>query len=139
MTKAQEGSQVDVHYTGSLDDGSVFDSSREGDPLSFVLGDGRLIKGFDDAVIGMQEGESKTVNIPAEEAYGPYREDMVVKVGRADIPEEVQLGNVLQSNIQGREVYFTVIDMGPDSVTLDANHPLAGKNLNFEITLIKVA
>jgi len=134
-----EGSQVEVHYTGTLEDGTVFDSSSKGDPIPFVVGEGKLIPNFESAVIGMQEGETKSMTIPSDEAYGPYRDDMVVKIGKSEVPDGIEVGNVLQSNIQGRDVYFTVIEMDPEVVTLDANHPLAGKDLNFEITLVKVA
>lgn len=139
MNKATQGSQVEVHYTGTLEDGTVFDSSSQSDPIPFVVGEGRLIADFERAVIGMEEGETKSLTIPSNDAYGPYREDMIVRVGKSEIPDGVEVGNVLQSNIQGQDVYFTVIEMDPEVVTLDANHPLAGKDLNFEITLVKVA
>ncbi len=139
MSKASQGSHVEVHYIGSLEDGTVFDSSSQGDPIPFVIGEGKLIPNFENAIIGMQQGETKSLTIPSDQAYGPYREDMIVNIEKSEIPDGVEVGNVLQSIIQGQEVYFTVIGVDHDRVTLDANHPLAGKDLNFEITLVKVA
>ena len=137
---AAEGDRVQVHYTGSLDDGTVFDSSLDREPLSFVIGDGTMLAGFDEAVRGMGVGERKTFTIPAAEAYGEYREDLVVVVGRDKLAGDPQVGDEvpLQNVTTGATVYFTVIDISDTEVTLDANHPLAGQDLTFEIELVAI-
>ena len=142
MVQVKQGDTVKVHYTGKLDDGSVFDSSVEGDPLEFTLGSGQIIPGFDEAVNGMAVGEKNVVKIPAEKAYGPRREDMTAEVPRGDLPPDIELavGMQLQASQQdGREMVVTVIQVEDESVTLDANHPLAGKDLIFDIELLEVA
>ena len=137
---ATVGDRVQVHYTGSLDDGTVFDSSLDREPLSFVIGDGTMLAGFDEAVRGMGVGERKTFTIPAAEAYGEYREDLVVVVGRDELAGDPQVGDEvpLQNVTTGATVYFTVIDISDTEVTLDANHPLAGQDLTFEIELVAI-
>ncbi|MFN2350309.1 MAG: peptidylprolyl isomerase [Kiritimatiellia bacterium] len=139
MTK--KGDKVSIHYTGKLNDGTVFDSSREREPLEFTLGSGQVIPGFDNAVTGMAAGEKKTVEIPAAEAYGPHHPEMVVKAERSKIPSEVNVavGQRLQSKQpDGRTVVFNVAEVSDGAVTLDANHPLAGKDLVFDIELVQV-
>lgn len=138
---ARQGDTVKVHYTGTLDNGEVFDSSAERDPLEFTLGEGQLIPGFEEAVIGMESGEVRTVRIPAERAYGPHRAEMAVQVSRDHFPDGVQpeVGQMLQVNQEnGEQVIVTVTDIEGDAVTLDANHPLAGKDLTFEIRLMEI-
>ena len=137
---AAVGDKVAVHYTGSLDDGTVFDSSEGGEPLSFVIGDGTMISGFDTAVRGMEVGETKTVIIPAASAYGEYREDLVVVLGIDEFEEEVGVGDrvPLQNMTSGDMMYFTVIDISDNEVTLDGNAPLAGEDLTFEIELVSL-
>jgi len=137
---AAEGDRVQVHYTGSLDDGTVFDSSLDREPLSFVIGDGTMLAGFDEAVRGMGVGERKTFTIPAAEAYGEYREDLVVVVGRDELAGDPQVGDEvpLQNVTTGATVYFTVVEISDTEVTLDANHPLAGQDLTFEIELVAI-
>lgn len=140
MTTAAAGSEVTVHYTGTLDDQTVFDTSRDREPLCFVIGEGNLIDGFEQAVIGMAEGETKAIALSPEQAYGPYRDEFVIQVEREDLPiDDPEVGTTLQSSVQGEVVHFTIIEMDEDSVTLDANHPLAGETLHFDITLVKVA
>ncbi|HDH96842.1 MAG TPA: peptidylprolyl isomerase [Proteobacteria bacterium] len=141
MAQAKEGDTVRVHYTGKLEDGTVFDSSVEREPLEFTIGEGQIIPGFEQAVIGMQPGEKKTVDVPPEKAYGPHREELVLEVERAKFPEHIdpQVGQQLQiPQPYGQAVIVTVTDVSETSVTLDANHPLAGKNLTFDIELIEI-
>jgi peptidylprolyl isomerase len=142
MTQAKQGDTVKVHYTGKLDDGTVFDSSVERGPLEFTLGAGNVIAGFEQAVTGMSQGESKTVTIPSEEAYGPHRPEMEVQVGREQFPPDLkpQVGQQLQVKQGDGEVLIVLVtELTGDKVTLDANHPLAGKDLTFEIELLEVA
>lgn len=142
MSQASHGDTVRIHYTGRLNDGTVFDSSEGRDPLEFVLGAGQVIPGFDAAVSGMEHGASKTVTIPADQAYGPHREDLLIPMGRSDLPEglEPQVGQHLQmSTPDGQTFQVTVVESGEDKVVLDANHPLAGQDLTFDIELVETA
>jgi peptidylprolyl isomerase len=132
---------VRVHYTGKTDDGVVFDSSREREPLEFTMGQGQLIPGFEKAVEGMKIGDSTTVRIPADQAYGEKHEDMVVDISRQQIPPDIspEVGMVLQmQQPNGMPLNVTVTQVTDDSVTLDANHPLAGQALTFEIELVEI-
>lgn len=141
MNSAQNGSVVRVHYTGRLDDGSVFDSSHGREPLEFTLGSGQVIAGFDRAVSGMEVGETRSARVPAEEAYGERRDDLLLEIDREQIPEgiDVEVGTQLQLQQQdGQSVPVLVSDIGAESVTLDANHPLAGQDLIFELELVEV-
>lgn len=141
MSQPKSGSTVRVHYTGTLKDGSQFDSSREGDPLEFVLGDGQLIPGFEQAVSDMSLGETRTVNIQAEEAYGPRYDELLQTVPRDLMPEGVELaiGLALQgSSPDGHPMRFTVLEFNDENVSLDGNHPLAGEALTFELELIEI-
>jgi len=138
MATVATGCTVDVHYTGKLDDGTVFDSSLEREPINFVVGEGQVIAGFEQAVLGMQVGESKNISLTPAEAYGDYDDDLVYTLDKSEIPGEVELGSMLQSNMDGSMTYFTVVDITEVDVTLDGNHPLAGHNLNFDITLVNV-
>jgi peptidylprolyl isomerase len=138
---AEDGNIVKVHYTGTLEDGSVFDSSAEREPLEFTIGAGRIIPGFENAVRDMQVGQSKTFTIPAQEAYGAYRDDLTLTVERSELPEGVdpQVGQQLQmQQPNGNPVVVTVTEASETSITLDANHPLAGKDLTFEVELVEV-
>lgn len=142
MAQAKTGDKVKVHYVGSLEDGTVFDSSREGEPMEFTVGERMLIPGFEDAVIGMGIGNSKTVSIHQEDAYGSYIEELVTVVERSQIPSslEPKVGMMLQANSDdGMVVPFTVKEVTEDSVILDGNHPLAGKGLTFKIELLEIA
>jgi peptidylprolyl isomerase len=140
MKAAQAGDTVRIHYTGRLDDGQVFDSSQGGDPLEFTVGAGQVIPGFDQAVQGMAEGEEKRVTIPAEEAYGPRREEMVLTVDRGELPEGVapEIGQQYQMSQAGQTFVVTVTDVSDATVELDANHPLAGEDLTFDLQVVGV-
>lgn len=141
MTTAKSGDTVRIHYTGTLDDGSVFDSSEGRDPLEFTLGSGQVIKGFDDGVDGMEVGEKKSIHIPCEDAYGPVRPDMTQDVPRDQIPEDIPLevGLVLQmQSPDGNVLPVKVANFNDDKVTLDANHDLAGKDLTFALELVSI-
>jgi len=142
MLQAKMGDKVKVHYTGFLEDGSVFDSSLEGEPFEFTLGEGKVIKGFEDAIIGMNEGETKTISIPPEDAYGPYRNDLIITINRSEISLgfEPIVNMPLQLHSPEGKVFNVVIkSVTEDTIELDANHPLAGKRLLFEIKLLKIA
>ena len=141
MAQAKIGDTVTVHYTGRLDDGTVFDSSTNRDPLQFTIGRGDLIPGFEKAVVGMSPGESKTEIIPVEQAYGPYREEMVVEVERQQMPEDLEpaVGQQLQVREEtGGVIPVVITDVNDGTVTLDANHPLAGEELTFDIQLVAI-
>lgn len=141
MKKAEKGKQVKIHYTGTLDDGTVFDSSENREPLEFTVGGGMVIPGFDNAVLGMSEGEKQSVNIPCDQAYGPRQDQLVVQVPKTQFPEHInpEMGQQLQIQTgAGQPMMVTVTAVGDAEVTLDANHPLAGKDLNFELELVAV-
>lgn len=141
MAQAQLGDTVQVHYTGKLPDGTSFDSSLQRDPLQFTLGQGEIIPGFEQAVVGMAPGESKTETVPSDQAYGPHRPEMVVAVDREQLPSDLQptVGQQLQMRKQdGTAVPVVVSDISDSQVTLDANHPLAGQDLIFDITLVAI-
>ncbi len=142
MAQAQSGNTVQVHYKGTLTDGTVFDSSEGRTPLEFTLGSGQVIKGFDDGITGMEVGERKTIHIPVEQAYGPANEQMVFTLDRGDLPDEIPLevGLTLNMHEDGNPQPVPVIirALSDDSVTLDANHPLAGQDLVFDIELVGI-
>lgn len=141
MTQAAKGDTVLVHYTGTLEDGEQFDSSAGREPLEFTIGSGQVIAGFDDALTGMAVGETKQVTIPADEAYGAHDPQLMHKVAREQVPAEIELetGLALQAQDQaGNPIRFVVVEFDGDTVTLDANHPLAGKDLTFDLELVEV-
>lgn len=142
MSTVKNTDTVRVHYTGTTDDGVTFDSSRERDePLEFTMGQGQLIPGFEKAVEGMSVGDTAKVNIPAEEAYGPVREDMIVEVERSRFPEDIspEIGQQLQiQQPNGQPMPVVVKEVNETQVTLDANHPLAGQALTFDIELVEI-
>ena len=141
MAAAKSGDKVSVHYTGTLASGDEFDSSAGGAPLVFVLGAGQMIPGFDAAVHGMEEGETKTFTIPADHAYGPHRPEAVQELARAEIPEGIDMapGTMLEAeDSHGHRVVLKVVELTEETVTLDANHPLAGEDLTFAIELVKI-
>jgi len=141
MVTAKNGDTVRVHYRGYFDDGTEFDSSYGKEPFEFTLGAEMVIPGFENAVIGMAEGETKTVHVEPDAAYGERRDDLVVQVERNQIPEHIQLeeGVVLQVSMDdGSITHVTVTEIGDEYVTLDGNHPLAGKPINFEIQLVEI-
>jgi len=141
MSQAKQGDNVKIHYDGSLDDGTQFDSSVGRDPLEFTLGSGQVIPGFDNAVAGMTLGEKKSVRIPSEEAYGEHSDELIQQVPKNALPEdlEVSIGMPLQATgPAGEIVNMMVIEISDDSIQVDANHPLAGKALNFDIELVEL-
>ncbi len=141
MAQAKTGDTVHIHYTGRLEDGTVFDSSQDREPLSFTLGEGRVIPGFEQAVTGMEPGESKVAEIPSGEAYGPRRPEMEMSVPRSQLPDglDPQVGQQLQmQTAEGQAFPVRVTGTSDDTIDLDANHPLAGKDLTFDIELVKV-
>ena len=142
MAKAKKGDKVKIHYTGRLSDGTVFDSSIGQEPLEFRIGDKQIFPKIEEAVIGMDINETKTVVVPADEAYGPYREDMVVDVPKDSFPSDIQpeVGlqlELVQSNNQ--PIIVTILKVTEKTVTLDANHPLAGKDLTFDVQLVEIS
>jgi len=141
MTRAKIGDTVRVHYTGRFEDGTVFDTSQGREPIEFTLGEHEVIPGFENAVAGMQAGETKTTQIPPEDAYGERREDLLIDVPRAEVPADIdpQVGQTLQVQGAGGQVFPVVVaSVGEDTITLDANHPLAGRSLIFDIHLIDI-
>lgn len=140
MAQAQAGDTVRVHYTGRLTDGTVFDSSQGRDPLEFTLGEGQVIPGFDEAVSGMAPGDERTITIPADQAYGPRRDDLVFPVPREQFPAELEpeVGQQLQMSQGNQVAIVTVREVSPEAVTLDANHPLAGSDLTFDLELVEI-
>ena len=141
MTEVKSGDKVRIHYTGTLNDGSVFDSSQGRDPLEFVVGSGQVIPGFDTAVTGMTTGEQKTVTIPADEAYGQPDPRAIQAIPRENIPAEIPLEVGLQlqaQSPQGQPIPVTVVEISETEVTLDANHRLAGEDLTFALELVSI-
>lgn len=142
MKKACSGDQIKVHYTGTLADGTVFDSSREREPLEFVIGAGQLIKDFEEAVIGMALGESTTITIPADRAYGVYNEDLLIEIPAEHFPQDIDLKPGLPLCMQrnsGEMLNVVISKVSADLVTVDANHPMAGKDLTFAIELVALS
>ena len=141
MAQAKEGDAVKVHYTGRLDDGTVFDTSDGRDPLVFTLGEGQIIPGFEQGVTGMVVGDKKSVTIPEQDAYGPRDPERELKVPRSEFPGDIdpEVGQKLQvGRPDGVPAIVTVTEMTDEEITLDANHPLAGKTLTFDIELVEV-
>lgn len=141
MTEVKTGDTVRIHYTGRLEDGTVFDSSREREPLEFTVGSGQIIPGLDNALPGMNVGDEKTVQVPCDEAYGEHDPNGRQEVPREQIPAEIPLdpGTALQMQMpDGRAVPVTVAEVGEQNVVLDANHPLAGKDLTFDVEMVEI-
>jgi len=141
MTKAKEGSTVLIHYKGTLDDGIIFDTTVGGEAFEFTIGTNSVIPAFEKTVIGMEPGETRSVKIPSDEAYGPFRDDLLRVVDKSELPDSTKIMPGLTLQATGADgnfmnVVITDIDDENGKVTLDANHPLAGKDLNFEIKLI---
>ncbi len=142
MAKVKSGDTVQVHYKGTLKSGELFDSSEGREPLEFTVGSGQVINGFDTAVVDMEPGETKTVHIPVEQAYGERTQEALISVPRSEFPEDItpEIGQELQmSDDQGHIFPVVVAGVEADHVVLDANHPLAGHDLTFEINLVKIA
>ncbi len=138
---AEKGDQVKVHYKGLLDDGNVFDSSEGREPLDIQLGEGKLIPGFEKAVLGMQVGEKKTIKIEAQDAYGDHVAELVKAVERKYLPPQIvpEVGQQLQLGEGEEMAIVTIVSVTDEEIKLDANHPLAGKRLNFTIELVEIA
>ena len=142
MTQVKSGDTVAIHYTGTLLDGSTFDSSDGREPLEFVVGSGQIIPGLDVALPGMEVGDKKVVKIGSEDAYGPLNPEMRQAVPREGIPADIPLEVGTQLQMQtpdGQSMPVMVVEVDDATVTLDANHPLAGKDLQFDIELMKIA
>lgn len=142
MTQAKQGSTVKVHYEGKLEDGTLFDSSRKrGEPIEFKLGEGQLIPGFEKAVEGMETGEQKTVTIPSDQAYGNRREELVQQIPLSDFPDNIEpkKGQRLKIGEKGKqELIVEITEVDDENVTVDGNHPLAEKDLTFDLELVEV-
>jgi peptidylprolyl isomerase len=141
MATAKRGDTVRVHYTGRLDDGTVFDSSREREPLEFTVGEGQVITGFERAVEGMEVGEARETRIEADDAYGERRDDLVLDLPKEQVPEGMEIEPGMRLELRqpdGQAVPVTVAEVNEESVTLDGNHPLAGWALTFELELVEI-
>lgn len=141
MTAIKQGDTVRIHYTGTLTDGTVFDSSAGRDPLEFQAGVGHVIKGLDAALMGMAEGDKKVVTIPSDQAYGPVREGGQQSIERSVIPDHIPLeagGQLQMQTPDGQVLLMQVVSVADDTVVLDANHPLAGKDLTFDFEVVSV-
>ena len=142
MSEAKEGDTVRIHYTGTLTDGTTFDSSEGRDPLEFTVGSGQIIPGLDTAIPGMSVGDKKTVEVPSDQAYGERQAEAMQTVPRDQIPAEIDVKPGLQLQVQspqGQVMPVTVAEVSDTEVTLDANHPLAGRDLKFDIELVEIA
>jgi peptidylprolyl isomerase len=137
---AKQGDTVRIHYTGTLQDGTEFDSSREREPLAFTVGSGEVIPGFDAAVTGMTVGDRKTVTIPADQAYGPHRAELIVEVPRTQVPPQIvpRVGQRLQLGRGDQALMVVVREVSDETLVLDGNHPLAGEDLTFALELVEV-
>ena len=141
MAQVKTGDKVKVHYHGKLSSGETFDSSAGREPLEFEVGSGMVIKGFDDGVTGMTVGDKKTINIPFDDAYGPRNPDMVIEMPKNKFPKDLDLevGMPLgMSDQQGQQFQVTIVEIKEDVVLLDANHPLAGQDLVFDLELVEI-
>lgn len=141
MATAKQGDTVHVHYTGRLDDGTVFDSSKGKDPLQFVLGTGHVIPGFEKAVEGLSEGEQVSTIVPPEDGYGPRSDELVLNVPAENFPGAgtPTIGDRFEMSTQdGQRIPVTVTEVGDEAVEIDANHPLAGQKLSFELELVQI-
>lgn len=142
MKQAKEGDRVKIHYTGRLEDGTVFDSSEGRPPLDFKIGEKKLMPGIENGVVGMEIDSELTVEIPYKEAFGERRDELIVEVERSNFPEDLnpEVGQQLQlKQSDGNAIIMTVLDLKKDTVTLDGNHPLAGENLIFDLKLVEIA
>jgi peptidylprolyl isomerase len=141
MSKTKAGDKVKVHYNGTLEDGTVFDTTSGREPFEFTLGNGEVISGFDQAVEGMAVGEKQQVSLKPDEAFGEYHEDLVLEVSRSQLPEDIDphVGMALQAkDPEGNVTRMNIIKVSDEIVTLDSNHPMAGKKVNFEIKLVSI-
>ena len=141
MAEAKQGDTVKVHYTVRLEDGTILGSTTNHEPLQFTIGEGEILPGFEEAIVGMNPGESKTVQVPADGAFGPHQEEMIVVAGRNRLPADLKPKageSLLFRQEDGKTITVMVTDVSESSVTIDANHPLAGKELTFNIQFIEI-
>jgi len=141
MRQAKCGDRVAVHYTGKLENGEVFANSKVGEPLEFTIGKGEVIPGFEKGVIGMEAGETKTITVPPDEAYGPTSEELLIQIKKSFLPENITpaIGDQLRiPQKDGNPIDVIITAMNEDTVTLDVNHPLAGVALTFDILLVAI-
>lgn len=141
MSQVKENNTVKVHYTGKLSDGQVFDSSEGKEPLEFTLGQGRLIPGFEKGLINMKLNEKKTITIASDEAYGAIREDLIQEVAKSELPQEItpEVGmGLVSKSPDGQEMNLLVAEVREESIVLDGNHPLAGKDLIFDLEVVEI-
>ena len=141
MNKVKNGDRVKIHYTGKLKDGEIFDTSRERQPLEFIVGNREMMPGIENSVIGMEAGEKKSIEIPPEEAYGPRQEELVVEISKSKLPDHIEpsLGLRLQmQDANGNHYELAIIEIKEETIALDANHPLAGHTLFFDLELVEI-
>ena len=139
--KVEQNKNVSVHYTGKLKDGSIFDSSVDREPLNFTVGEGKLIPGFEQGIVGMGVNEKKFIEIPFNEAYGEVKKELIQEVSKSNLPPELtpEVGMQLQSNAEdGSTILVTIVKVEGDNIIVDANHPLAGKDLLFDIEVVDI-
>ena len=142
MGKTKNGDAIKIHYTGKLEDGNVFNDSREGQPLEFIVGGGEVMPGIEKGVIGMEPGDTKTIEIPPEDGFGPRRKELVIEVAKSDLPDQITptLGQRLKvQHPDGGHIELMITDVKEETITLDANHPLAGQTLIFDLELVEIA
>ena len=135
----KEGSKVKVHYTGKLEDGKVFDTTIDKEPIEVVLGEGTLIKGFENGLMGMKDGEKKTIDVEPKDAYGDYVEGRIQEVEKSKLPEDIKVGMVLQATSEAGSMVILIKEIKEDTAIIDANHPLAGKKLIFDLEVVEVS
>jgi FKBP-type peptidyl-prolyl cis-trans isomerase 2 len=141
LSKAKEGDTVKIHYTGKREDETVFGTSKDGHPIEFVIGDGAVISGLEEGVVGMEAGQSKTITVPPEEAFGHVRGELITTVEKDHLPDNLTpvVGQVLQMKYpDGKTTRVNVTDVKDDTITLDANHPLAGETLSLDVELVEI-
>jgi len=142
MAKAELGHKVRVHYSGRLEDGTEFDSSTDEVPIELTIGEGSSLPGFENALIGMSPGETKTIRLPSNDAHGPHSPDLVRTVDRSQVPGAGELtvgARISATLVGGHRAFMRIVDVSDDNVTVDLNHPLAGKDLIYEISMIEFA
>jgi peptidylprolyl isomerase len=140
--QAKQGDKVKIHYTGKLEDGDIFASSKNKEPIEFTLGRGQVMPGIEESVEGMETGQTKTVKVPSDKAYGPYRKELTQAIPKREIPGDLKPEVGQRLNVKwsdGKETAVSVIDVSESSVTIDANHPLAGKDIVFELELVGIS
>lgn len=134
----KEGSKVKVHYTGKFDDNNVFDTSKDKEPLEFTVGEGQLIPGFEQGVVGLNTGDKKTVELDVDQAYGPVREELINEIPMEKLPEGVKQGQMLEAQTEQGTMNVMVTEVKEKTATVDANHPLAGKKLIFDLEVVEI-